>query len=62
MSSDNDKPVLAVAGPDDGDREALFRRAAKVTRTSHLLINETEQLLAQTRKLLKRSEDRLIPK
>jgi hypothetical protein len=54
MANLHDKPILSVATQED-DKLALFRRAAQVARTSHLLINQTEELLARTRQLLKKS-------
>lgn len=62
MANTQDKSLAALVAPNQNEREALFRRAAKVTRTSQLLINETEELLARTRELIKKSENRLIPK
>jgi hypothetical protein len=54
-----DNPKRAFAAP-EGDRTALFRRAAQAAATAHLLIHRTEELLAQTRQVLKRTEARLV--
>jgi len=61
MANLQDKPVPPVAGLEAGEKEALFRRAAQVTHTAQLLINETEQLMEQTRQLLQKSDDEGIP-
>ena len=62
MANPQKKSIPPVAELQPDDKTELFRRAAKAAKTSRLLINETEQLLAQTKRLLKKSEDRLVSK
>jgi hypothetical protein len=62
MANPQKKSIPPAAGLQPDEKTELFRRAAKAARTSKALINETEELLAQTRRLLKKSEDRLVSK
>jgi len=62
MANRQHKATPSSAAAKANQQTALFRRAAQVAKTSQLLINETEQLLARTRQLAKEFEVHSIPK
>ena len=47
---------------EEEERAELFRRAARVAKDARMLIRETEELLAQTRRILQHSNPRLAAK
>jgi len=62
MNNSLDKATRTLAAPSVNRQAALLRRAAQVANTSQLLVNQTEELLAQARQLTKKFGVKPVPK